>query len=319
MLEINDIYNMDCLSGLKLLDDNSIDCCVTSPPYYGLRDYGEDKQIGLEETPEEYVQKLVEVFREVRRVLKQEGTLWLNLGDSFWNRRSINGQDWHGKLEKRKEYMLRSGGKNHEYLKSKDLIGIPWLVAFALQRDGWYLRSDIVWNKPSCMPESVKDRPTRSHEYIFLLTKSNKYYYDHEAIKEEAVNGDPNPPRGSKGNAVPNKGIREDKKRGEFSGKYGDKSFRAIRQLRNKRDVWTITNQPFKEAHFATYPPKLIEPCIVAGCPVDGIVMDPFMGSGTTAMVAIQNKRNFIGFELNKEYIEIANKFRLNKVQMKIV
>lgn len=315
-MEINKIYNTDCREGLKMIKDNSIDCCVTSPPYYGLRDYGVKEQIGLEETPEEYVTKLVEAFREVRRVLKPTGTLWLNLGDSYWNRRSCNGLNWDGHLDKRKNYSLRSGGKEHPYLKPKDLIGIPWKVAFALQQDGWYLRSDIVWDKPSCMPESVKDRPTRSHEFIFLLSKSDKYYYDYESIKELAVYGDPNPPRGSKGNKQPNKGLRS--QRG-FEGKNGEKAFRAIKDYRNKRSVWRVSMQPFKGAHFATFPPRLIEPCILAGCPVGEIVLDPFMGSGTTAMVAVQNQRNYIGFELNPQYIEIAEKYRLKNIQLKIV
>ena len=320
MLEVNNIYNIDCREGLKLLKDNSIDCCVTSPPYYGLRDYGAKDQIGLEETPEEYVNNLVEVFREVRRVLKDEGTVWLNLGDSYWNKRSSNGLSWDGKLDKRKNYSLRSGGKEHPYLKPKDLIGIPWKVAFALQEDGWYLRSDIVWDKPSCMPESVKDRPTRSHEFIFLLSKSNKYHYDYEAIKEPAVHGDPNPPRGSKGVIDNlNKGRRENKSQGSFKGKNKEKAFRAIVNLRNKRDVWKVAMQPFKGGHFAVFPPKLIEPCVLAGCPKNGIVLDPFMGSGTIGMVALEHQSNFIGFELNPEYIKIAEENRLSEVQLKII
>ena len=193
-------------------------------------------------------------------------------------------------------------------LKPKDLIGLPWRIAFKLQEDGWYLRSDIIWNKSNCMPESTKDRPTKSHEYIFLLTKEPYYYYDNEAIKEQCVNGDPNPPRGSKGVIGNlNKGRRR-----QFD-------LKEPLVYRNKRSVWNIATDRFTQAHFATFPPKLIEPCILAGCPKDGIVLDPFMGSGTTGMMAIQNNRNFIGFELNPEYIEIANEYRLNQIQLKIV
>ena len=296
MLKINKIYNMDCLEGLKLLDDNSIDCCVTSPPYYGLRDYGVDGQIGLENTLEEYIKNLVIVFREVKRVLKDEGTLWLNLGDSY-----------------------AGSGKVPASLKPKDLIGVPWRVAFALQENGWYLRQDIIWHKPNAMPESVKDRPTKAHEYIFLFSKSKHYYYDYEAIKEPCVNGDPNPPKGSKG-VLGN--MHQGRRKQDLVGKPQYTGFNARykpREYRNKRSVWTIPTKPFKEAHFATFPEKLIEPCILAGCPVGGIVLDPFMGSGTTAQVALELQRNFVGFELNPKYIEIAGKYRLNKIQLTIV
>lgn len=287
---------MDCLEGLKLLDDKSIDCCVTSPPYYGLRDYGVDGQIGLENTLEEYIKNLVIVFREVKRVLKDEGTLWLNLGDS---------------------YAGSGKGQVPASLKPKDLMGVPWRVAFALQEDGWYLRQDIIWAKPNPMPESVKDRCTKSHEYIFLLSKNRKYYFDYEAIEEPAnydgrkdtlLKGSPKYEKcvvpGQAGHSMAAKGHERWKKneRGEY--------------VRNKRSVWTIPTKPFKEAHFATYPPDLIKPCILAGCPVGGIVLDPFMGSGTTAQVALELQRNFIGFELNPKYIEIAEKYRLNKIQL---
>lgn len=295
MLKINKIYNMDCLEGLKLLDDNSIDCCVTSPPYYGLRDYGVDGQIGLENTLEEYIKNLVIVFREVKRVLKDEGTLWLNLGDSY------------------------AGSGKGPSLKPKDLMGVPWRVAFALQEDGWYLRSDIIWYKPNAMPESVKDRPTKAHEYIFLFSKSKHYYYDYEAIKEPCVDGDPNPPRGSKG-VLGN--INQGRRKQDLVGKRQYTGFNERykpREYRNKRTVWAVPTIPFKELHFATFPPKLIEPCILAGCPVGGIVLDPFMGSGTTAQVALELQRNFVGFELNPKYIEIAEKYRLNKIQLTIV
>lgn len=295
MLEINKIYNMDCLEGLKLLDDNSIDCCVTSPPYYGLRDYGVDGQIGLENTLEEYIKNLVIVFREVKRVLKDEGTLWLNLGDSYAGKCKLP--------------------KLPASLKPKDLIGVPWRVAFALQEDGWYLRQDIIWAKPNPMPESVKDRCTKSHEYIFLLSKNQKYYFDYEAI-EEPANYDGRKDtlmKGSKkysnANIMPNAKPNSFAKRGHERWKWKNGL-----PMRRKRDVWFVNVKPFREAHFATFPPKLIEPCILAGCPVGGIVLDPFMGSGTTAQVALELQRNFVGFELNPKYIEIAEKYRLNKI-----
>ena len=308
MIELNRIYNMDCLKGLKQLPDNSINCCVTSPPYWGLRDYGVEGQIGLEETPEEYVSKMVEVFREVRRVLRDDGTLWLNLGDSYTKNKSNNG----GYSEKStllgftrpdtKGRQANESGlriKLSHGLKNKDLMGIPWRVAFALQADGWYLRSDIIWYKPNAMPESVKDRPTRAHEYIFLLSKSQHYYYDYEAISE---------PYASKAEKPRNKA----KERYNNSYKGGGWS-EGVRDYypagkRNKRSVWMVTTKPFKEAHFAVFPPDLIEPCILAGCPAGGVVLDPFMGSGTTGMVAAMHQRNFIGFELNPEYCKMAEK-----------
>ncbi len=322
MLKINKIYNMDCLEGLKLLDDNSIDCCVTSPPYYGLRDYGVDGQIGLENTLEEYIKKLVIVFREVKRVLKDEGTLWLNLGDSYAG--SGKGQWEYGKGQKEVYVPTKDSPqcklpKVPASLKPKDLMGIPWRVAFALQEDGWYLRSDIIWYKPNAMPESVKDRPTKAHEYIFLFSKSKHYYYDYEAIKEPCVDGDPNPPRESKG-VLGN--MNQGRRKQDLVGKRQYTGFNERykpREYRNKRTVWAVPTVPFKESHFATFPPKLIEPCILAGCPVGGIVLDPFTGSGTTAQVALELQRNFIGFELNPKYIEIAEKYRLNKIQLTIV
>jgi DNA modification methylase len=313
-MEINKIYNMDCLKGLKPLDDNSIDCCVTSPPYWGLRDYGVEGQLGLEATPEEYVEKLVLIFREVRRTLKPEGTLWLNLGDSYagGGRNSGNSKP-HPKAYKGLEYLGDTvKGKVPEGMKPKDLVGIPWMVAFALRVDGWYLRSDIIWSKPNCMPESVTDRPTKSHEYIFLLSKSQHYYYDNEAIKEpiaeSTVNRGPVTFGGAKGrNYKPEKGDPNFRNGSEQWGRTFDYT-ESCKNGRNKRTVWNISTKPFKGAHFAVFPPKLIEPCILAGCPVGGIVLDPFMGSGTTAMVAVQNQRNYIGYEMNQDYIDIANK-----------
>lgn len=291
------IHNTDCLAGLKQMPGKSVNCCVTSPPYWGLRDYGNDGQIGLEQTPEEYVDKIVAVFREVKRVLTNDGTLWLNLGDSYNGSGGAGGDYNKGGL---KEGQPKYKGRNVDSIKPKDLVGIPWMVAFALRADGWYLRQDIIWHKPNPMPESVTDRCTKAHEYIFLLSKSAKYYYDAEAIKEKAVSSGP---RG--GNLL------KDTSKGPNGGKERWKGERALdwgENGRNKRSVWSVATKPYKEAHFATYPEDLIEPCILAGCPVGGVVLDPFMGAGTTAVVAVKNDRQYVGFELNPEYIEIATK-----------
>ena len=344
MLEINKIYNMDCRRGLKLLNDNSIDCCITSPPYWGLRDYGVDGQIGLESSLKEYINEIVKVFSEVKRVLKPEGTLWLNLGDTYVGTGGSRIKKVKNELfQKQQEHQpkdgryLRNKKNKNEGLKPKDLIGIPWRVAFALQEDGWYLRKDIIWNKTNCMPEAVKDRPTTAHEYIFLLSKSRNYYYDYEAIKEDCVNGDPDPPRGSEGVlGNKNKGRRAKGNAKTFrgggtytKGQSFNNSSSAERESkgnkpnllmkRNKRSVWSIATDNFKEAHFATFPPKLIEPCVLAGAPKGGLILDVFMGSGTTAKVALENQRNYIGFELNPEYIKIAERYRINEVQLKII
>jgi DNA modification methylase len=302
------IIQGDCLERLREFPDTSINCCVTSPPYYGLRDYGIDGQIGLEESPEKYVLKLVDVFREVYRVLKDDGTLWLNLGDSYWANRSNNGLNYDGEQGKHGAHSRRAGNKEHEYLKPKDLIGIPWMVAFALQRDGWYLRSDIIWNKSKCLPESVTDRPSRSHEYIFLFSKNGKYYYDHESIKEPTVES-------SQKRLMQ----RIDQQQGSERANAGNKSNGSMKAVgdtmtRNKKTVWTMTTANFSDAHFATFPPKLIEPCIIAGCPIGGTVLDPFNGAGTTGLVAMQNGREYIGIELNPEYVEITNR-RLSFIQ----
>ena len=272
MLELNKIYNMDWIEGLRLLDDNSIDCCITSPPYWGLRDYGHDNQIGLEKTPEEYVKKMVLGFREVRRVLKPEGTLWLNLGDTY---------------------------------KSKNLVGIPWMVAFALRNDGWYLRQDIIWHKPNPMPESVTDRCTKAHEYVFLLSKSSEYYYDNEAIKEP--NADTSWATKKRINGVKEKQGPKSEYNSKTQNQAFLRGFPRSKTGKNKRSVWTVITKPFKDAHFATFPEDLIRPCVLAGCPKDGIILDTFMGAGTTALVAIKEQRNFIGIELNPEYIKIAS------------
>lgn len=280
------LYLGNCLDHLEFMPDNSVNCCVTSPPYFGLRDYGVDGQIGLEQTPDEYVAKMVEVFREVRRVLRDDGTLWLNLGDS--------------------------------YGKGKQLLGIPWMVAFALQADGWYLRQDIIWSKSNPMPESVRDRCTKSHEYIFLLSKSQRYYYNNDAIRE--------PHTGEAANAVAvgfkevgQRGINSSVRRGltdgqstQFSkkghsGYFGADGKCLLNPLgKNKRSVWNVPTQSVKGAHFATFPPSLIAPCILAGCPVAGVVLDPFGGSGTTAGVSLAHGRNAVICELNPEYGELV-------------
>lgn len=292
----------DCIESLKTLDDESVNCCVTSPPYWGLRDYGESDQLGLEETPEEYVTNMVKVFSEVKRVLTKDGTLWLNLGDSYYNYRPGKGQSLIKQTVSNTKQDLpvecsRRGNKI-QGLKEKDLVGIPWRVAFALQADGWYLRQDIIWHKPNPMPESVADRCTKAHEYIFLLSKSSKYYYDHEAIMEEASYKDQ--PRGGSKNRY---------EQHEFGGD------NKIYNTRNKRSVWTVNTRPYPEAHFATYPKKLIRPCIKAGCPQGGVVLDPFGGSGTTAEVANELQRDAILCELNPKYCELIEK-RLSLTQM---
>tara|TARA_Y100000356_G_scaffold58305_1_gene47298 strand:+ start:12834 stop:13787 length:954 start_codon:yes stop_codon:yes gene_type:complete len=301
-----DILVGDCLETLKSLPDNHINCCVTSPPYYNLRDYDNDNQIGLESSPEEYVNNLVKVFREVKRVLKDDGTLWLNLGDSYASRQSARDRV-SGYSDKQSTNKGKLGGKQDIPLglKQKDLIGIPWRVAFALQQDGWYLRQDIIWHKPNPMPESVKDRCTKSHEYIFLLSKSPKYYYDYKAIREDSIN----PKETARRMKLPvMTGSKHES--GGFS-KNGAKHTPGIKPFdgkKNKRSVWTVNVKSYREAHFATYPPKLIKPCILAGCPEGGVVLDPFAGAGTTGLVALSNKRKAILCELNKDYVEIIKR-----------
>lgn len=392
-MELNVVYNEDCLQGLKKLPDECVDCCITSPPYYGLRDYGTghweggdpdcphyrtnkvnsnnatghkamaegghavgdaiyksvcplcgavrvDEQIGLEETPEQYIEKLTEVFMEVHRVLKPDGTLWINIGDSYAAQRSGTHQPaetlaggCHGKTKEgdnvnrgRHDGYCPSRNANAIGLKHKDLIGIPWMLAFSLRNAGWYLRQDIIWHKPNPMPESVRDRCTKSHEYIFLLSKSDRYYFDYEAIQEEAKTQECGSIRFG-GNKY---GDNDDKHFQTYSGKewkpktkncqydgqrpntmhmrreegFKDKEY----VVRNKRDVWSVNTKPDLNAHFAVYPEELIRPCILAGCPKGGVVLDPFMGSGTTARVARTWGRNFVGFELNPEYIDIIKK-----------
>lgn len=286
----------DALEGLRTLEPESVHTCVTSPPYFNLRDYGVAGQIGNEDTPEAFVGKLVEVFREVWRVLRPDGTLWVNIGDSYATRSGkqppTNTRNSCGHTEKR----TPAG------YKYKDLIGVPWALAFALRADGWYLRQDIIWNKSNCMPESVRDRCTKSHEYIFLLSKSERYYFNPQAIRE---------PAGTKGNARSFRG----------GGAYtGGRSFNNSAEVareshgnvkndtgtRNKRDVWTVSTTGFRGAHFAVFPEKLIEPCILAGCPEGGTVLDPFTGSGTTGVVAKRLGRNFVGCEINPDYAKMA-------------
>lgn len=312
------IHHGDSLQILKTLEAESVHTCVTSPPYWGLRDYGVEGQLGLEFTPEEFVEKLVAVFSEVKRVLRKDGTLWVNMGDSYAT--DVKGGRFkHAighKQTSNKGSKIESAMKLNHGLKPKDLCGIPWRVAFALQADGWYLRSDIIWSKPNPMPESCQDRPTKAHEYIFLLSRSEQYYYDIEAIKEPAIyQSEDTWPAGwatgadhsAMGHNI-EKNRRKDEPKGSFNGKHGDDAFRAIRDMKNKRSVWEVPTFGFSEAHFATFPPKLIEPCILAGAPRGGIVLDPFFGSGTTGLVALQNARKFIGIELNQEYIKLAEK-----------
>ena len=292
------IIQGDCIEVLKSLPDGIINTVVTSPPYYGLRDYGVNGQFGLEETPEAYVGKLVELFREIKRVLRCDGTVWLNLGDSYAGNCSRTSTGRAGMGAEREGIFTRGG----DGLKPKDLIGIPWRVAFALQADGWYLRQDIIWHKPNPMPESVTDRCTKAHEYIFLLSKSQKYYFDNEAIKEQAN---------------PDTSVR-DRDNTKLNNTPGRTRMGGLKinnyETRNKRSVWTVATKPFKEAHFATFPEELITPCVLAGCPEGGLVYDPFMGAGTTALVAKKLARHYLGSELNPEYIKIAEK-RLSNVE----
>lgn len=313
----------DAVDALRILSDNSVDMCVSSPPYYGLRDYGVDGQIGRENTPAEYIDKLVTVFREVRRVLKPDGTLWVNIADSYVGTGS-KGNYTRQKYKASSENLKHAITTKVPGYKRKDMVGIPFMLALALRDDGWYLRQDIIWYKPNCMPESVKDRCTRSHEYIFLLSKSEKYYFDADAIKEPAVGFDMTPPAGSRGTRLPNARRRKGNSKtfrggGAYTGnRTADNSGDVEREshgnmtntsgLRNRRDVWTVARRGCKDAHFATFPPTLIEPCILSGCPAGGTVLDPFLGSGTTAVVANRLGRNCIGIELNSAYLDIAKR-----------
>lgn len=284
--------------------------CITSPPYYGLRDYGHKNQIGLEQTPEEYIKAMIEVFRCVWDVLEDSGTLWLNIGDSYCGT-GDKGDYVDPKYANGRNGQSVSKTKKLDGYKPKDLIGIPWMLAFALRADGWYLRQDIIWHKPNPMPESVKDRCTKSHEYIFLLSKKPHYYFDNDSIKEPSKYFG-NDKRSGKGN------IRYEGKRTEGNEKAnGQQSFVTINETKNKRSVWTIATKPYKGAHFATFPPALIEPCILAGSRTGDVVLDPFMGSGTTAQVAQQHNRQYLGCELNPEYKKLQNeRLIMNEVEM---
>jgi site-specific DNA-methyltransferase (adenine-specific) len=379
------ILQGNCLERLREMEAGSAHCCVTSPPYWGLRDYKAEGQLGLEKTPEDYVSKMTAVFAEVRRVLRDDGTLWLNIGDSYASGKGTcynpGGGDTSLGKERKAEgaHPLDRGNKStlaEVGLKPKDLVGIPWMLAFALRAEGWYLRQDIIWAKPNPMPESVTDRLTKSHEYLFLLSKSPRYYFDSEAIKEECAESQrgrvrSNDPIGGKSHAErgqhsPGGGYttpwpkgwdrsvgegghgsfhkdgRDSWKGSQFhTGKTAEhqlgrasknRAHKAVAEYeaseseehrtkagllkisevayptRNKRDVWTVATAPYKEAHFATFPPKLVEPCILAGCPPGGVVLDPFAGSGTTGVVALCHGRDFLGIELNPDYIRLAEK-----------
>jgi len=311
---MNRIEFGDCRETMRrwAADGIKAQTCVTSPPYYGLRDYGHEGQIGLEETPEEYIKAMVEVFRCVWDVLEDDGTLWLNIGDSY------NGSGGQGTKPNimSKEAAEGRGGKaiKVDGIKPKDLIGIPWMLAFALRADGWYLRQDIIWHKPNPMPESVQDRCTKAHEYIFLMSKSQKYHYDADAMKEEATSGATGAAASFKRTdskrelAIPGQGV------GTHRPGRDDESYN---ETRNKRSVWTVPVKPYAGAHFAVFPQELIEPCILAGAPVGGIVLDPFMGSGTTAQVAQNLGRQYLGCELNPEY-EALQKKRLSQMSLSL-
>jgi len=365
MIELNHIYEGDALTLLKTFPSEIFNCCVTSPPYYALRDYGVEGQLGMEETPELYVEKMVQVFREVKRTLKKDGTLWLNLGDSYFG----SGQGYGDTKTTNKGHNGSRQRKKPEWhdcnLKPKDLIGIPWMVAFALRADGWWLRQDIIWHKPNPMPESVTDRCTKSHEYIFLLSKSSKYYYDAKAIatpyQDKTLTTYTAGPRKGNGDGsglifsenLANSGnVRKPKQwktpdgwdtgkgsHGSFHKEGREKGFKGYEHrgpgdktltghsgnydsegnligdgLANKKSVWEVATQSFYEAHFATFPEKLIVDCIKAGCPEGGLVLDPFGGANTTGVVSRKLNRNYVAIELNPEYIKIGEKREYNEI-----
>lgn len=329
MVERLSILQGDCRETLKTLPNASVQCCVTSPPYWGLRDYGVAGQIGQEPTPEEYVAAIVAVFREVHRALKDDGTLWLNLGDSYTSGGRKTRDPGQSKNHQAMENWTAGRADTPDGLKPKDLIGIPWMVAFALRADGWYLRSDIIWSKPNPMPESVTDRPTKAHEYIFLLSKSQRYFYDSEAIKEpmslsseerlaqdiESQTESVRANGGAKTNGTMKAVGKVDKQRGHSRRHAGfNERWDAMEKgeqcsgMRNKRSVWSVAPANFKEAHFATFPPDLIKPCILAGSRVGDVVLDPFGGSGTTGMVALELGRRAVLCELNPEYVKLSER-----------
>lgn len=300
------LLNADALAGLRTLEDASIQCCVTSPPYWGLRDYKVKGQLGLERTPEEYVSHLVAVFREVRRVLREDGTLWLNLGDSY--AAQGGGKSPGIYTDKRNSAATWQAPRTPTAgLKPKDLIGIPWRVAFALQADGWYLRSDVVWAKTNTMPESVKDRPTKGHEYLFLLAKSQRYFYDAAAIKEPtAADTEARYRRAHSGYDPPGQSAHSGLCGPRQNTRIGREGVNSRPLLRNKRSVWSIATQPYKGAHFATFPEKLVEPCLLAGSAEGDTVLDPFAGSGTVGAVCARRHRHFVGVELSAAYCKLV-------------
>ena len=306
---INTILCGDALETLKDLPDESINCCITSPPYYGLRDYHKKGQIGREATVEEYLNRLVEVFREVRRVLKKDGTCFLVLGDSYAGTSSKKEQRDPKYPKGRNGQDLSITQKVAGY-KSKDLMGIPWRLALLLREDGFYLRSDIIWHKENAMPEACRDRPTRSYEHIFLLSKSPKYYYDYEQMAEPMK--EVSKKRYVRGRSEDNKYLKEDAgisiQKINEAREYGQYKGDNIPQFRNKRDIWTINTTSFRGNHYAAFPPKLVEICMLAGCPKGGVILDPFIGSGTVGFVALMQDRNYIGIELNEEYVNLARK-----------
>jgi DNA modification methylase len=317
----------DVFDRLADIEAGSVQTCVTSPPYWGLRDYGHDGQLGLESTPDEYVARMVDVFRAVRRVLADDGTVWLNLGDSY----ASGGVNALGRNDAGRDIggggnTLGSGNPGRQgaiavdngNLKPKDLVGIPWRVAFALQADGWWLRQDIIWHKPNPMPESVTDRCTKSHEYVFLLAKSARYFYDHDAIAEQAgasnyhdATGGGYAPVGQQAHTGSRKSGNKERKAATLRGAPSDGVCGNVPwegTTRNRRDVWTIATKPFSGAHFAVMPTALAEPCVLAGSRPGDLVLDPFTGSGTVGVVALRHSRNFIGTELSAEYAEIAER-----------
>ncbi len=294
----------DARERLKELPDQSVHTCVTSPPYFGLRDYGCEGQMGLEATPDEFVAGMVAVFAEVRRVLRDDGTLWVNIGDSYnaYNGGAGPSSSLSRGAQTEARPRLETGfGLRFKGAKPKDLLGIPWMLAFALRSDGWYLRQDIIWSKPNPMPESVRDRCTKAHEYLFLLSKGPRYHFDSTAIAEQATGEAPGNTKATKGGRAYDDGATEHRTAANLHNI-------GARETRNKRSVWEVATQPFSEAHFATYPPALIEPCILAGCPSGGTVLDPFGGAGTTGLVADRLGRDAILIELNPEYAALAER-----------
>ena len=321
-IKLNHIYAGNAAEVLRSLPSECVDCVVTSPPYYGLRNYGVDGQIGLEASPEAYIARLTDVFRECRRVLKPSGTMWIVIGDSYAGSGRGKGERNHkNRKQSPAGYVGELFDKPYrvEGFKNKDLIGVPWMLAFALRADGWYLRQDVIWSKPNPMPESVRDRCTKAHEYVFMFSKSANYYFNHSAILEPAkYDGRKKLTRGASKKyvcqPVPDAAGASGTRTGtglqiQSISRGGDRYFlgRDGQFVRNKRSVWSVATKPFKGAHFATFPPDLITPCIMAGCPAGGVVLDPFMGAGTTAVVAKSLGRNYVGVELNGEYVKIAD------------